>query len=102
MQSVMAQQTLTKQPSESLIFQFNFNSAMTPGEVINVIDDLSASTFPDADDLILTDQTIESNVVKVRIDGGSHGYTYRVRCLVTTNAGNIRELDGRLFVNDGS
>lgn len=102
MQTVMAQQTLTKQPSESLVFSFDFSASMAPGEVIVVIDDMSASTFPDADDIVLSDQTIVGNAVKVRITDGSHGYTYRVRCLVLTNADNIRELDGRLFVNDGS
>ncbi len=102
MQTVMAQQTLTKQPAESLVFQFNFGPAMTPGEVIIVIEDLDSSMFPDAVDLVIADQTIEGNVVKVRISDGSHGYTYRVRCVVKTNADNIRELDGRLLVNDGS
>lgn len=102
MSGIQATELNIKQPSESLLYGYDFSAALLDDEVITSIDDVGA-TLPgeNANPLDFNQQQIAGTMVHVRISGGSHGYTYRTYCTVTTNQQNTYSLDARLRVDDG-
>lgn len=102
MSGIEAPELHVKQPSETLRFAYEFGEALLAGENITSIDDVG-STLPGENALPLdfNQQQIAGSQVHVRIGEGSHGYTYRTYCTVSTNEGNVYSLDARLKVDDG-
>lgn len=102
MSGIEAPELNVKQPSESLRYAYEFSEALINGEILSSIDDLG-STLPGENALPLdfNQQQIAGTQVHVRISGGSHGYTYRTTCIVTTDQQNTYSLDARLKVDDG-
>ncbi len=86
-----------KQPTESVLFAFDFSELLKPNnDVITEI--LAVVATPD--DLTLGDPVLESPRVYVRISGGRHKQKYYVECRVRTVLNNIYEIDGPLQIWD--
>lgn len=88
--------TCYKQPTESLVFGFDFSNVLDTDETIE-----SAEIFVTPEGLTTMSPIIEGPIVKLRISGGQHRQQYFVECRVRTNLNNIREIDGPLVVRDG-
>lgn len=102
MSGIEAPELYVKQPSETLRYAYEFSEAMINNETLASIDDISV-TLPGENALPLdfNQQQIAGTQVHVRISGGSHGYTYRTTCVVSTDQQNTYSLDARLKVDDG-
>lgn len=93
----MSVPTLTKQPSESRLYDFNFSGLLGATESITAITSITANPSG----LTLSGQAIwvSAKGVQVRIAGGVAG-SYKVTAIVTTDAGNTLEGEGVLNVYD--
>jgi len=51
-------------------------------------------------DLTITGETISGSKIEMFIEGGTSGLTYRIEITINTNASQILQGDGILFVSD--
>lgn len=87
-----------KDPSESLVYGFDFTAILGVAEVITgcVVTCLpTGCTIVGGADLTL------APVVRQRVSGGVHGAVYQLVATATTNAGNTLVLSGTLRVLNG-
>ena len=85
-----------KQSADTLDYDFDFSDFIPAGDVI-------ASNIISADEGITlgAKQDFYSiGIVKQFIGGGVSGNKYRVNCLITTNAGRVKELSMIIKVKD--
>ena len=108
--SVTASDNVIKQPSESILYTFNFTALLSSGETLSSVTSL---TEDGTSDLTIGTATVNTAAVTVdgttiaigmavqaRISGGTDGEAYRLECICTTSDSNTRELDGILKVRD--
>ena len=98
-----ANQRLCKQPTESRLFTMDFTSVLGSSEGVSSISGISSQKVGGyATDLSITNSGISSDTKKVNmyIASGSNGTTYRVEVLVNTDAGQVLEGDGILYITD--
>lgn len=91
-----------KQPSEALIWRFDFAAAMG-GEAISSILSTSVSArgrVPAALPLVIGDSGFAGQAARVRLDDGTDGETYLVTVRVADAAGQKYELDGEFLCID--
>ena len=95
---VLARERLVKQPGESLLFAMDFEDLLESGETIATIVDVTATPTG----LTISAKAIETDTlgVEFRIVGGTDGVSYQVTVKVITSAGNTREGDGHLALED--
>ena len=87
--------TKTKQPAESLDYDFDFTNALPAGDNVSTA---NVSVLPVGP--ILGTKQISGQSVKQWISGGTDGNKYKITCVATSAAGRIRELEFELSVND--
>jgi hypothetical protein len=100
---VTANQRLCKQPSEKRQFTMDFTNILGASESISYISSIASEKEGGyLTDLSITTTGIASDAKKVTmfIESGTLGSTYRVEALVSTNASQILEGDGILFITD--
>lgn len=89
---------LTKQPSESRTYTFDFGNNLQEGESIASINSFTYA----ADDTALTAGTpaFAGDLVQCRLSGGTDGVNYKITVIVTTNTpfSNVLEGEANLFV----
>ena len=101
--SVTANQRLCKQPAEKRQFTMDFTNILGTGELITQITTVSSEKEGGyLTDLSITSTGIATGSKKVTmfIESGTLGNTYRIETLVTTDASQILEGDGILFITD--
>jgi len=101
--AVTANQRLCKQPSEKRKFTMDFTSILATGESISYINSVASEKEGGyTSDLSITSTGIVAGSKKcdMFIESGTLGSTYRVEVLVTTDASQILEGDGVLFITD--
>jgi hypothetical protein len=101
--AVTANQRLCKQPSEKRQFTMDFTNILETGESISHISSIASEKEGGyLTDLSITTTGIASGSKKVTmfIESGTIGNTYRVEALVATDASQILEGDGILFITD--
>ena len=101
--SVTANQRLCKQPAEKRQFTMDFTNILGTEELITQITTVSS----EKEGGYLTDLSITSTGIatgskkgSMIIESGTLGNTYRIETLVTTDASQILEGDGILFITD--
>lgn len=103
--ALTANQRLCKQPTETRKFQMDFSSVLGSSENITSISSVSSEKVGG----YATDLTIGSTglisatptgTVEMYIEGGALGSTYRIEVLVNTDASQVLEGDGILYVTD--
>ena len=101
--AVTANQRLCKQPAEKRQFTMDFTNILGTGELITQITTVSSEKEGGyLTDLSITSTGIATGSKKVTmfIESGTLGNTYRIETLVTTDASQILEGDGILFITD--
>ncbi len=101
--SVTANQRLCKQPAEKRQFTMDFTNILGTEELITQITTVSSEKEGGyLTDLSITSTGIATGSKKVTmfIESGTLGNTYRIETLVTTDASQILEGDGILFITD--
>ena len=101
--SVTANQRLCKQPAEKRQFPMDFTNILGTEELITQITTVSSEKEGGyLTDLSITSTGIATGSKKVTmfIESGTLGNTYRIETLVTTDASQILEGDGILFITD--
>ena len=101
--SVTANQRLCKQPAEKRQFTKDFTNILGTEELITQITTVSSEKEGGyLTDLSITSTGIATGSKKVTmfIESGTLGNTYRIETLVTTDASQILEGDGILFIRD--
>jgi hypothetical protein len=101
--AVTANQRLCKQPTEKRKFTMDFTNILGTGESITQITSVSSEKEGGyLTDLSITTTGIVTGSKKcdMFIESGTLGNTYRVEVLVTTDASQILEGDGILFITD--
>ena len=101
--SVTANQRLCKQPAEKRKFTMDFTNILGTEELITQITTVSSEKEGGyLTDLSITSTGIATGSKKVTmfIESGTLGNTYRIETLVTTDASQILEGDGILFITD--
>ena len=101
--SVKANQRLCKQPAEKRQFTMDFTNILGTEELITQITTVSSEKEGGyLTDLSITSTGIATGSKKVTmfIESGTLGNTYRIETLVTTDASQILEGDGILFITD--
>lgn len=89
-------QTLTKQPSESRIYDMSFSANMIAAEAISSVTSIVATPAG----LTLGPPTFSGTRLQVRISGGTTGVLYKLTAVVVTSLANILEGDGYLLVQN--
>tara|TARA_B100000745_G_scaffold240670_1_gene163177 strand:- start:352 stop:663 length:312 start_codon:yes stop_codon:yes gene_type:complete len=101
--AVTANQRLCKQPAEKRQFTMDFTNILGTDEAITQITSVSSEKEGGyLTDLSITSTGIATGSKKVTmfIESGTLGSTYRIETLVTTDASQILEGDGILFIRD--
>ena len=95
-------QRLCKQPSETRKFEMDFTSVLGTGELITAASVSSEKVGGYITDLIIgsTGLSSDSKTFEMYIESGTLGSTYRIEVLVNTDASQILEGDGILYVTD--
>ncbi len=102
--------TVSKQPWESWLYDFNFAPRLQAGELISSIDsitqeevtDLTAAppTLGATTDLTISEEAASLQIVQCRIAGGEAGKLYKLTARALTELGNSAECEGYLLVED--
>lgn len=103
--AVTANQRLCKQPTEIRRFEMDFTSVLGTGENILGISSINSEKVGGyATDLVIGSTGLISatptGTVQMYIESGTLGSTYRIEVLVTTDASQILEGDGILYITD--
>ncbi len=101
--SLTANQRLCKQPAETRFFEMDFTSVLGTEESISSITSIDSEKvggYPTDLDITSSGITSDSKKVTMYIASGTLGSTYRVEVLVATDASQIVEGDGILYVTD--
>lgn len=90
--------TLVKQPTESRVYDMDFDKLLATAESIDTVD--STASVPSG--LTFGTATVDGTgkLAQVRISSGVDGTTYKVTYQVTTDQANILEGEGFLHVQD--
>ena len=100
---VTANQRLCKQPSEKRQFTMDFTNILGASESISYISSIASEKEGGyLTDLSITATGIAAGSKKVTmfIESGTLGSTYRIEALIATDASQILEGDGILFITD--
>lgn len=92
-----------KQPSEQLVYAFEFADKLPAGEGIGTIDLFAATntgTIAGSANVTVSGEAIDGTLAKALIIGGTHGEDYALRCLITDTTGQKHEADATLRVLD--
>jgi hypothetical protein len=100
-----ANQRLCKQPTETRRFTMNFSSVLGSSENITSISSIDSEKVGGyVSDLVIGATGLVSasptTTAEMYIEGGTLGSTYRIEVLVNTDASQILEGDGILYVTD--
>jgi len=101
--ALTANQRLCKQPTETRQFSMDFTNVLGTGESISSISSIdSEKTGGYTSDLSIATSGIssDSKQITMYIASGTLGSTYRIEVLVNTDASQILEGDGILYVTD--
>jgi len=86
--------SITQQPNEKMDYDIDFSEWMPAGDVITLA---AVSVLPAG---LTASYAIQSPAVKVWLDGGTAGVTYKVTVLATTNDGRKKEVELKVKVKD--
>jgi len=101
--------TLEKQPTEDLLFYFDFNKLLNSSETLSGTPTVTGSpsgltigsaSIVSADTTALGRAVLANRAVQVRISGGTDDVDYTVQCSCGTSSSNTRVIDGTLSVRD--
>lgn len=109
-------ETRYKQPSESLVYTFDFTALLETGETLS---SATVTATPieglDTDAIVIGTPAVNSSAitplgapsaiaigkaVQVRISAGTDGTLYRLECTAPTSSSNTREVDAKVRVTD--
>lgn len=88
--------TLTKQPSESRLYDFDFTNILRTGDTITSVESVSVDVAGLTTGGVVVNS--EGTKVQVRLSSGTHNVKYKITVLVNTAQTDILELDGILHV----
>ena len=103
--ALTANQRLCKQPSETRKFEMDFSKVLGGSENITAISSISSEKVGGyTSDLVIGSTGLFSatptGTVQMYIENGTLGSTYRIEVLVNTDASQVLEGDGILYVTD--
>lgn len=91
---------LTKQPSESRIYAFNFSANLASGETIVASPVPTVTATPTGLTISSVAPDSTGKKVQCRIASGTDGIQYKVTSTATTSLGNTLEEEGDLVVEN--
>jgi hypothetical protein len=78
-----------------------FAALLSSGEIITSIASVTSEEIDGGvSDLTITGETINGSKIEMYIEGGTSGLTYRIEITINTNASQILQGDGILYVSD--
>lgn len=99
--------SVTKQPSESWLYDMDFGPRLATAETILSITSIEQAKLNTetlertvTTDLTISSQAASGQVAQCRISGGTNGSVYVVTFKVGTSLGNTAEAEGLLVVTD--
>ena len=103
--ALTANQRLCKQPTETRKFEMDFSSVLSTSENISSIVSINSEKVGGyTSDLVIGSTGLVSatptGTVEMYIESGTLGSTYRIEVLVNTDASQVLEGDGILYVTD--
>ena len=103
--ALTANQRLCKQPTETRKFEMDFSSILGTSENISSIVSINSEKVGGyTSDLVIGSTGLVSatptGTVQMYIENGTLGSTYRIEVLVNTDASQVLEGDGILYVTD--
>ena len=103
--ALTANQRLCKQPTETRKFEMDFSSVLGTSENISSIVSINSEKVGGyTSDLVIGSTGLVSatptGTVQMYIENGTLGSTYRIEVLVNTDASQVLEGDGILYVTD--
>ena len=103
--ALTANQRLCKQPTETRKFEMDFSSVLGTSENISSIVSINSEKVGGyTSDLVIGSTGLVSatptGTVQMYIESGTLGSTYRVEVLVNTDAAQVLEGDGILYITD--
>lgn len=97
-------QTLTKQPGESILFNFDYGAenVIAVGQSITAINSITITNcgvVSGSTNASTSSNAFSGRVAQTLVIAGQHGESYKLRCLVNDSAGQTNiELDGLIEV----
>ena len=94
-------QTLTKQPSEAVIFNFDFSAVIASSGSISSIVSIAVvncGIVSGSSAATLSGNAFSGRIAQTLVSAGQHGETYKLTCKVTDGAGQTHEDDGLIEV----
>ena len=92
-----AKEKYTKEPSESLVYDFDFSNQLRQSDTITGV--ISNTAAPD-EDITVELLSYTDTLVQLRISEGLDGVTYKVTVLVGTLLGDIQEITAVLKIKE--
>lgn len=92
----MAGEILNKQPSESVLYDIDFAPLLKSGDDINTVTSVTTAQGG----LVIGSPAKSGQKVQVRISSGTDGTLYKLTAIIVSVAGNTRETDVLLRVED--
>lgn len=86
----------TKQPADQLDYDLDFSEWLTGDDTITGVE--AVSSVPE--ELVILSASIAGSTVKVWVNGGVAGATYKVTATISTAEGRIKELEFKIRVRD--
>lgn len=87
---------MTKQPSDHLDYDVDFSRWIPDGDTILTVE--TAVDKPDG--VTVPSVTVASPIVKVWLEGGVTGETYKITVKAATNDGRVKEVDFQIRVKE--
>ncbi len=92
----MADEILTKQPTESRRYNIDFAPLLATGDAVDAVTSVTGSPSG----LTIGSAAISSPLIQVRISAGTGGVLYQITAIVTTTGSDTLETEARLRVEE--
>ncbi len=92
----MADEILTKQPSESRLYDIDFAPLLATSDTVSAV----SSVIESPSGLTIGAASISSPLIQFRVSGGADGVLYQITAKVTTTGGDTLETEARLRVEE--
>ena len=95
----------TKQPADQEDYDIDFSRWLPPGDIVTtiaaVVDPVwDAIANPNGVQILSTQVAVDGQTVKVWVNGGETGKSYKVTATASTAGGRVKEVDFQIRVKD--
>lgn len=94
-------QTLTKQPAEVVLFNFDFAAVIASSASISSISSITntnCGVVAGSTNISTSSNAFSGRIAQTLVSAGQHGESYKLTCRVVDSVGQTHELDGLIEV----